>query len=329
MADNSANKVSVLVVDSLPLVGVSGIIYLVPITDIGETNKFKEYIWLKNGQIWESLGAVTANLDNYAVLNGDNTFTADQTIVGTLSTTGTITAGSIVTSAISGDVAVSGSYTTTGSVAASTITTERLIGTLNVTNGDINTTGTLNADTVTANIISGNINVEGDITASGTINGATITAQSIDGVTNISGDVNVNTVTATVLTAENINGDITSVSGDVTLGETTITGDVTINGGMDTGLNGEPVVTIDTDSFTISHEVWFNNITQSTITVLPGVWNNAVKTCYLKTSIPVTLTGVIRIDDNPEMESGKTYIFALQQIDETNIIANIAYSVTI
>lgn len=265
---------------------------------------------------------------------------------GNIVAEGSLTALHVTTGDVSTEtMSVTGQLTASGDITANNIT------------GDVYVTGTahatsIQADTFNAGHIQGLTTIEGDVQAT------TIQATEITGLTTINGDVSTNSLTsgtttiageatlgATTITGNAditgdaaVNGDVsansltsgtTTVSGEATLGATTITGDVTINGGMDTGLNGDPVVTINTNSFTISHKVWFNNTTQSTIAVLPGVWNNAIKTCYLKTNIPVTLTGVIRIDDNPEMESGKTYIFALQQIDETNIIANIAYSVTI
>lgn len=177
------------VVETLPETGKSGIIYFVPIQDASGNNTYEEWVWLKDQNRWESLGPTTIELSNYAVLDGDNTYTGNQTY----------------------------------------------------------------------------------------------------------------------------NGDII----------------VTINGGLSAGeISGEIEVVVEAPELTISHGTWFNNSTQDTIKISPATWNNAIKTCYIKSSIPVTLTGVTRIDDNPIMETGKIYVFALQQIDATTIIANMAYSIT-
>lgn len=275
------------------------------------------------------------------VLISAGTVSADNIIAKNAVNAPSISAGSVTvsdslhTNSITGDIDVDGnidcSQLSTNAINVSGVAelgTTRITG--SATLGETTVSSSLTAASLTSNgdiTSQGNITVRGNLTFSGDNSNLTAVNVTVDNLSadTITGDAAVNGDVST----SSLTSGTTTVSGEATLGATTITGDVTINGGMDTGLNGDPVVTINTNSFTISHKVWFNNTTQSTIAVLPGVWNNAIKTCYLKTNIPVTLTGVIRIDDNPEMESGKTYIFALQQIDETNIIANIAYSVTI
>jgi hypothetical protein len=49
-------------------------------------------------------------------------------------------------------------------------------------------------------------------------------------------------------------------------------------------------------------------------------------TCYLKTSMPVSLSGVTWIYGEPTMAEGYTYVIALQQLDDATVLANLAYS---
>lgn len=92
------------------------------------------------------------------------------------------------------------------------------------------------------------------------------------------------------------------------------------------GVSGEPIIQISSDVLTISHSTWHDNTTQSSITVNPAPWKNEVMTCYIKTSIPVELSGVTWLYGQPFMAEGYTYVIAIQQIDASAVLANLAYS---
>lgn len=88
---------------------------------------------------------------------------------------------------------------------------------------------------------------------------------------------------------------------------------------------GEPVEWLSSDSLVIAHSTWFDNAEQTSITVTPATWKNEVMTCYLKTAVPVSLSGVIWLFGEPTMTAGYTYVIALQQIDAATVLANLAY----
>ena len=90
---------------------------------------------------------------------------------------------------------------------------------------------------------------------------------------------------------------------------------------------GEPVLPLAGDTLEVQHATWFVNDAQGSIAVQPGVWRNEVMTCYLKTSLPVTLAGVTWLYGEPTMVQGYTYVIALQQIDSVVILANLAYTI--
>lgn len=98
------------------------------------------------------------------------------------------------------------------------------------------------------------------------------------------------------------------------------------SGGASLSATGEPIVTLTSDTLAMQHATWFDNSTQSAVTITPATWNNEVMTCYLKTSIPVTLSGVTWIYGEPAMAAGYTYVIALQQIDAVTVLANLAYT---
>lgn len=90
---------------------------------------------------------------------------------------------------------------------------------------------------------------------------------------------------------------------------------------------GEPVENLNSGVLQMKHATWFENTEQTSINVLPAPWKNEVMTCYLKTTAPVILSGVMWLDDAaPTMESGYTYFIAIQQIAPATIVANLAYS---
>ena len=91
-------------------------------------------------------------------------------------------------------------------------------------------------------------------------------------------------------------------------------------------LTGEPVKELNSASLTICHATWFDNATQSTIAVQPAAWKNEVMTCYLKSSIPVAFAGVTWLYGEPAMMEGYTFVIALQQVDASTILANLAYT---
>lgn len=96
--------------------------------------------------------------------------------------------------------------------------------------------------------------------------------------------------------------------------------------GEPANLTGEPIETLTSSALTMQHAHWFDNSAQSAVTVSPATWNNEVITCYIKTSIPVTLSGVTWLYGQPTMTSGYTYVIALQQLDASTVLANLAYT---
>lgn len=88
---------------------------------------------------------------------------------------------------------------------------------------------------------------------------------------------------------------------------------------------GETVIPLTASELTIRHATWFDNAEQTAITVLPAAWKNEVMTCYLKSAVPVGLSGVTWIYGEPTMAAGYIFVIALQQIDATAVLANLAY----
>lgn len=89
---------------------------------------------------------------------------------------------------------------------------------------------------------------------------------------------------------------------------------------------GEPVQPLHTDTLKIQHATWFNNADQAAISVQPAAWQDRVLTCYLKTTCPVSLSGVIWLYGEPAMMEDCIYVVALQQVDEHTVVANLAFS---
>lgn len=89
---------------------------------------------------------------------------------------------------------------------------------------------------------------------------------------------------------------------------------------------GETVQPLHTNALKIQHATWFNNEEQAAILVQPAAWQDRVLTCYLKTTCPVSISGVNWLSGNPVMMDGYTYVIALQQIDAYTVLANNAYS---
>ena len=50
-------------------------------------------------------------------------------------------------------------------------------------------------------------------------------------------------------------------------------------------------------------------------------------TCYLKTDVPVELAGVSWLYGAPVMVERYTYVIALQQLGESVVFANLAYTI--
>ena len=98
------------------------------------------------------------------------------------------------------------------------------------------------------------------------------------------------------------------------------------SGGAVLSATGEPVVALSESELTMKHATWFDNAEQTAITVLPAAWKNEVMTCYLKTAVPVELSGVTWLYGEPAMMAGFSFVVALQQIDATTVLANLAYS---
>ena len=89
---------------------------------------------------------------------------------------------------------------------------------------------------------------------------------------------------------------------------------------------GEPVLEQLGDKLTVCNATWFDNKAQSSVSVQPGAWKNEVMTCYLKTTVPVELDGVSWLYGQPVMVEDYTYVIALQQVDASLVLANLAYS---
>ncbi len=105
-------------------------------------------------------------------------------------------------------------------------------------------------------------------------------------------------------------------------GKSTVSG-----GGGGASAAGEPVRPLLSDTLKIQHATWFNNAEQSAITVQPAEWENRVLTCYLKTTCPVSLSGVNWLYGEPAMMEGYTFVIALQQVDASTVLANLAYTI--
>lgn len=89
---------------------------------------------------------------------------------------------------------------------------------------------------------------------------------------------------------------------------------------------GEPVMPQLGDKLTVCNATWFDNTAQSSISVQAAPWKNEVMTCYLKTAVPVKLSGVTWLYGEPAMMEGFTFVIALQQVDASTVLANLAYS---
>lgn len=88
---------------------------------------------------------------------------------------------------------------------------------------------------------------------------------------------------------------------------------------------GEPVRALLSDTLEIQHATWFNNADQAAISVQPAAWQDRVLTCYLKTTCPISLSGVNWIYGQPTMAEGYTFVVVMQQIDASTVLANLAY----
>ena len=89
---------------------------------------------------------------------------------------------------------------------------------------------------------------------------------------------------------------------------------------------GEPVRALLSDTLEIQHATWFNNTDHVAITVKPAAWQDRVLTCYLKTTRPVAVSGVNWLYGEPAMMEGFTFVVAMQQVDASTILANLAYT---
>lgn len=97
-------------------------------------------------------------------------------------------------------------------------------------------------------------------------------------------------------------------------------------GGAALSATGEPVESLSSAVLTIRHATWFTNAEQGSVQVQPAVWNDEVMTCYLKTEVPVSLSGVTWLYGEPAMMEGFTFVIALQQVNDATVLANLAYS---
>lgn len=90
---------------------------------------------------------------------------------------------------------------------------------------------------------------------------------------------------------------------------------------------GETIVPLTSAELTIRHATWFDNAEQTAISIIPATWQNEVMTCYMKTAVPVTLSGVNWIYGAPVMVEDYMYVIALQQVDAVTVLANLAYTI--
>ena len=90
---------------------------------------------------------------------------------------------------------------------------------------------------------------------------------------------------------------------------------------------GEPVLPLESGNLTMRHATWFANAVQGSVQVQPAPWNDEVMTCYLKTEVPVSLSGVNWLFGAPVMVERYTYVIALQQLGESVVFANLAYTI--
>lgn len=214
------------VVDTLPQPGEYGVIYLVPTGEAG-ANKYAEWTWIEG--TYEQLGTATIDLSGFAVLQGGNTFTGDQTVDGAVNVTGnqTVTGDVTVTGnqTVSKDQTISGNQTVDGAVTITGGQTvsggQTIAGAVTVT-GDVTVTGKQTVDGDAA--VTGDVTVSGDQTVEGnhivskdqTISGN----QTVSGTQTVEGDVTVtgnHTVSKdqTIAGNQTVEGDVT-VAGDVT-----------------------------------------------------------------------------------------------------------------
>ncbi len=100
-------------------------------------------------------------------------------------------------------------------------------------------------------------------------------------------------------------------------------------GGVSPSLSptGEKVLPLEGDALVVKHATWFVNDAQGSIAVQPGAWKDEVMTCYLKTEVPVSLSGVNWLFGAPVMVERYTYVIALQQLGESVVFANLAYTI--
>ena len=97
-------------------------------------------------------------------------------------------------------------------------------------------------------------------------------------------------------------------------------------GGAALSATGEPLQSLTDSALAMRHATWYDNAEQTAITVIPTTWKNEVMTCYLRTDVPVSLSGVTWLYGAPAMMEGFTFVIALQQVDASTILANLAYS---
>lgn len=91
--------------------------------------------------------------------------------------------------------------------------------------------------------------------------------------------------------------------------------------------SGERVSALTGAELPIRHATWFNNADQTAISVQPAAWQDRVLTCYLKTEVPVSLSGVNWLYGEPAMMEGFSFVIALQQVDASTVLANLAYTI--
>lgn len=96
------------IVDELPETGEAGILYLVPVEESGEDNLYEEYVWVEGA--WELIGSANIDLSNYPTLDGDNTFTGENTFSDTTHFAGVETNNIAPTTGSTYDIGADGKY---------------------------------------------------------------------------------------------------------------------------------------------------------------------------------------------------------------------------
>lgn len=96
-AISKLNSLTPKVVDELPPVGESGILYFVPSTDASSEDQSKEYIWLEQENRFELVGSTGVDLSDVVTISSDQVISGTKEFSSSLLVGGGITSQSGVT----------------------------------------------------------------------------------------------------------------------------------------------------------------------------------------------------------------------------------------